>query len=43
MEAFEKIQEKKINEWLANAFSKGTRECGDFSMEEKRNQHVVVA
>jgi hypothetical protein len=43
VDAFERIQEKTIDEWLANAFSKGTIECTEFSVEEKWNQNTVVA
>lgn len=41
--AFEGIQEATIDQWLANAFSKGTREQVEFFEEEKWNQFTVVA
>jgi hypothetical protein len=43
VDAFERIQEKTIDKWLADAFSKGTRECIEVSVEEKRNQDAEVA
>ena len=43
VDAFERIREVTINEWLADAFSKGTRECIKVSVEEKRNQDAEVA
>ena len=43
VDAFERIQETTIDKWLADAFSKGTRERIEFSAEEKQNQNTVVA
>jgi hypothetical protein len=43
VEAFEKIQETTIDRWLMEAFSKGTRERKEFSVEEKWNQITCVA
>lgn len=41
-EAFERIQERTVNSWLAYAFSKGTTEHMEFK-EEKRNHFIGVA
>jgi hypothetical protein len=41
-EAFERIQETTINNWLAQAFSKGTTEYMEFK-EEKWNHFLEVA
>lgn len=41
-EAFERIQERTVNNWIAQAFSKGTTEYVKFK-EEKRNHSLEVA
>ena len=43
MDAFERIQETTIDKWLADSFSKGIKECIEFSVEEKRNHDTEVA